>query len=321
MREKAKTLLAGKQADSVLGWQSGQFYYDNTPTFFDSAEQAESLVWNGFCGGNLSKNLIDAGKKGKKTAAFLKPCETLSVNQMLKDNQISKENVVIIGVGCAGMFDVNKLKAQGIKGILEIEEGESLLTVKTLYGDNQVDKKDILLEKCLACKNSEHAVYDELLGETPESFKPEYDRFLEVAEIEAMSASEKFDFWQSHLSKCIRCNACRNTCPACSCVQCIFDDKNSGMDSKANSDSFEEQLFHIVRAYHVAGRCSDCGECSRVCPQNIPLHLINRKFIKDINKYYGDYQAGADVDEKAPLLTFKLDDFEPTLTAKAKGRR
>ncbi|MFR1039192.1 MAG: 4Fe-4S binding protein [Clostridium sp.] len=26
-------------------------------------------------------------------------------------------------------------------------------------------------------------------------------------------------------------------------------------------------MFHIIRAFHVAGRCTDCGECSRVCPQ------------------------------------------------------
>lgn len=63
------------------------------------------------------------------------------------------------------------------------------------------------------------------------------------------------------------------------------------MPKRAAADSFEESMFHIIRAFHVAGRCTDCGECSRVCPQNIPLHLLNRKFIKDINTFYGAYQA------------------------------
>ena len=69
-------------------------------------------------------------------------------------------------------------------------------------------------------------------------------------------------------------------------------------------------MFHIIRAFHVAGRCTDCGECSRVCPQNIPLHLLNRKFIKDMNEFYGDYQAGEDPEKKPPLGTYTLGDRE-----------
>ena len=63
----------------------------------------------------------------------------------------------------------------------------------------------------------------------------------------------------------------------------------------------------------MAGRCTDCGECSRVCPQHIPLHLLNRKFIKDINELYGPYMAGADMETKSPLTDFTLDDCEPSV--------
>ena len=94
------------------------------------------------------------------------------------------------------------------------------------------------------------------------------------------------------IAGCIRCNACRNVCPACSCRKCVFDSNKFDSAQKANVDSFEEKMFHIIRAFHVAGRCTDCGECSRVCPQGIPLHLFNRKFIKDIDTFYGEYQAG-----------------------------
>ena len=113
--------------------------------------------------------------------------------------------------------------------------------------------------------------------------------------------------------KRIRCNACRNVCPACSCMKCVFDNPVSGAAGKVNSNSFEEKMFHIIRAFHVAGRCTDCGECSRVCPQGIPLHLLNRKFIKDIDELYGDYQAGEEVGSRAPLVNFTFDDAEPSV--------
>ena len=159
------------------------------------------------------------------------------------------------------------------------------------------------------CKGKEHVVYDELLGESADTV--DADRFAEVQCIEAMTPEEKFAFFQSELSKCIRCNACRNVCPACSCRKCVFDSTAFNSEQKANTTSFEEKMFHIIRAFHVAGRCTDCGECSRVCPQGIPLHLFNRKFIKDINNLYGEYQAGSDLDAKAPLTSFTTDDAEP----------
>ena len=133
-----------------------------------------------------------------------------------------------------------------------------------------------------------------------------------VEKLEAMSADERYEFWRGELSRCIRCNACRDVCPACTCEKCVFDNPQSGVENKAITDSFEEKMFHIIRAFHVAGRCTDCGECSRVCPQHIPLHLLNRKFIKDINSFYGEYQAGAEVGSRAPLVDYTTEDMEPS---------
>lgn len=152
-----------------------------------------------------------------------------------------------------------------------------------------------------------------IIGESKDT--KDADRFAEVEKIEKMSPEERFAFFQKELSKCIRCNACRNACPACSCRKCVFDSTKFDSAQKANVDSFEEKMFHIIRAFHVAGRCTDCGECSRVCPQGIPLHLFNRKFIKDIDTFYGEYQAGADAESKGPLTSFTFDDVEPGVVA------
>ena len=38
---------------------------------------------------------------------------------------------------------------------------------------------------------------------------------------------------------------------------------------------------------------------------------MNRKFIKDINEFYGDYQAGEEVGSRAPLVNYTKEDIEP----------
>ena len=316
MLARVKELIADGTADRVVGWKTGEFVYDVTPAVFGADDTFEEFVFNGFCGANQSKFLVNAPKGEKKMLVLLKPCDTYSYNQLIKEHRINPEQIYALGIPCTGMFDINKVRALGITGITGFEENGEEVIFHTLYGDEKAARKDILLERCLVCKGKQHVCGDELL--IPDEEAPDVpnggDRMELVEKLEKMSEQERFDFWRSELSKCIRCNACRNACPACTCRNCVFDNPASGVDSKANTDTFEENMFHIIRAYHVAGRCTDCGECSRVCPQNIPLHLLNRKFIKDINELYGEYQAGADSTEpRGPLTSYTQDDAEPSI--------
>ena len=315
---RAKELLADGTVNRVLGWKAGDLPYNPEPAYFEKEEDLEEFVYNGFCGANLSKYMIEASKLPGKTLVCLKPCDTYSFQQLMKEHRVDREKAYIIGVGCKGKLDIEKIRKMGIKGIKSIaganlEDEAETLTIETLYGEKEVPYKDAMLERCHVCKGKDHMIFDEIIGESKET--KDADRFAEVERIEAMSPEEKFAFFQKELSKCIRCNACRNVCPACSCRKCVFDSNKFDSAQKANVDSFEEKMFHIIRAFHVAGRCTDCGECSRVCPQGIPLHLFNRKFIKDIDELYGEYQAGADLEERGPLTSYQLDDAEPGIVA------
>ncbi len=311
--EKAISLLENGTVCSVLGWKKGEFDYDITPAVFNSKEEIEAnFVWNDFCGANFSKYLVQKTRKAEgKILVFLKPCDTYSFNQLLTEHRFDREKVYAVGVPCEGMVDIDKIKAitgDGISGIACNDKIE----VSSIYNDEivKIDAKDVLEARCLTCKSKKHVAYDELIGEEGETL--ESNRFDEVAKLEAMTPDERFEFWQNELSKCIRCNACRDICPACTCETCVFNNPKSSVENKATANSFEEKMFHIIRAFHVAGRCTDCGECSRVCPQNIPLHLLNRKFIKDIDSFYGEYQAGAEVGSRAPLANYTTEDIEPS---------
>lgn len=314
MIEKAKQLLQNRTVNRVLGWKTGEFDYDITPAVFNTADELDKdFVYNSLAAANLSKYLVKESKKDGKILVFLKPCDSYSFQQLMKEHRVIRENVYIVGIECYGKTDIEKIKANGLNGISKITDNESSYTVETIYGDKAgIKKYDVMLERCEACKSKKIVVFDELL-ENNGDVVDDCNRFDMVAKLEAMTPDERFEFWQNELSRCIRCNACRNVCPACTCEKCVFDNDNSGVAQKAAANSFEENMFHIIRAFHVAGRCTDCGECSRVCPQNIPLHLLNRKFIKDINEFYGDYQAGEDMDTRPPLVNFNMDDVEPSI--------
>ena len=303
--EKAKSLLADGKVQKVLGWKKGLFDEDITPAVFTSAEELDKdFVFNKFCKANLSKYLVKItreievkksttrmnntmAKQRDPNAAqapipsevvlvFLKPSDTYSFTQLLKENRITREDVYAIGVPCQDTLDGGEL--------------------------------------CESCTGKKHVSCDELLGvDENEEASPNTKRMEEVSKLEAMTSEQRFEFWRNEFSRCIRCNACRNVCPACTCEKCVFDNNALYTTQKVAETSFEENLFHIIRAWHVAGRCTDCGECSRVCPQNIPLYLLNRKFIKDINEIYGEYQAGADMESKPAMITFKEDDAEPSI--------
>ncbi len=311
MEKRAAELLSDGTVNRVLGWTAGEFPYDMTPAVFNSVKELEDgFVYNDFCGANLSKYLIKESKKEGKIAVFLKPCDTYSFNQLLAEHRIARDKVYVIGIECYGKADVEKLKDMGMTGIIGICKKDGNYTVETVYGNHTVKAAEATAGRCLTCKSKKHVVYDELIGSDGD-VEPDCGRFDEVQKLEAMTPDERYAFWRGELSRCIRCNACRNVCPACSCEQCVFDNPASGVSQKAAVNSFEENMFHIIRAFHVAGRCTDCGECSRVCPQHIPLHLLNRKFIKDIDNFYGEYQAGADPSAKPPLGTYTKGDIEP----------
>jgi len=310
--DRLTALLNDGTVARVLGWKKGDMPYDPEPAIFNSAEELKDFVYDGFCGANLSKMMIEATKLEGKTAVCLKPCDTYSFNQLIREHRVNRDNAYIIGVGCRGKLDIGKIKKDA-KGITEISgtelDGQEKVTIKTIYGDKEINYTDALLGRCHVCKGKEHMIADETWGESKDT--ADQERFEEVQKLEAMTAEERFEFFKNELSKCIRCNACRNVCPACSCRKCVFDNTKFDAQQKANVDSFEEKMFHIIRAFHVAGRCTDCGECSRVCPEGIPLHLFNRKFIKDIDKYYGEFQAGKDPEAQSPLTDFTFEDIEP----------
>ena len=118
---RAKELLEGGTVVRVLGWKKGDLPYNPEPHIFTTAEELDKdFIYNGFCGANLSKYMIAASRLEGKTLVFLKPCDTFSFNQLIKEHQVNRENTYIIGVGCKGKLDHRKFAAMGLGDIAEI---------------------------------------------------------------------------------------------------------------------------------------------------------------------------------------------------------
>ena len=129
---RAKELLTEGVVTRVLGWKKGDLPYNPEPAYFTTVEELDTLTYDAFCGANLSKYMIEASKQEGKTLVFLKPCDTYSYNQLIKEHRVDREKAYIIGVGCKGKLDIEKIKALGIKGIEEITEKENTLEIKTI---------------------------------------------------------------------------------------------------------------------------------------------------------------------------------------------
>ena len=56
---RAKELLESGEVARVLGWKKGDLPYNPEPAYFNTVEELKDFVYNGFCGANLSKYLIE----------------------------------------------------------------------------------------------------------------------------------------------------------------------------------------------------------------------------------------------------------------------
>ena len=159
---RAKELLSDGTVVRVLGWRKGDTDFSAEPAFFESAESLDEFTYDGFCGANLSKYMIKASKEEGKTLVFLKPCDTYSFNQLIKEHRVDREKTYIVGVGCDGKLDIEKIREAGCKGITAVTEDGDTIKVATVYGDKELKREDVILERCKACKGGKHVAYDEL---------------------------------------------------------------------------------------------------------------------------------------------------------------
>lgn len=298
LRNTARDLLEKGDVRVVIGYGWNRRKSRTTPVFITSPEDADRLVWNPLCVNNLSvyltrkfKDIQDLGRP----AIVAKGCDIKNIAVLISEGQVKREDVHIIGMVCDGVVYRQELWPTGPKGA-DMSAG--------------LDPKTMPV-KCHNCDVRNPHITDTVIGDKSEFTPPEEPTgmvFDKIKEIDAMSSAEKWNFWMEHFTRCIKCYACRQVCSLCYCERCITE-KNMPQWVETSAHPRGNLSWNLIRAQHLAGRCTFCGECERACPVNIPLNLVNQKLVMVVKDAF-DYRSGYDEKVHPPMIVFDPEDKE-----------
>ena len=300
LRKEARKLLEEGRVDHIIGFATGSLKFSTTPLITKEKEEVASLVINRFMVNNLAKFLTEiTGRVG----IVAKGCDGRSIVSLIQDNQVVRENVVIIGVPCSGLIDIAKVEKLVGKDRDEIDDialrGEKVTV--TVDGERKdFPAKEVFFEHCLGCEFPTPQEHDTLIGEPVAAVGHEELNRKRIKELKDMAPQQRWAFWKEQFTRCIRCYACRQVCPACFCERCFVEESEPQWVLPVPKWQ-DNLIFQIIRNIHVAGRCTDCGECERVCPVNIPLRSLTKKMYGLVNEMF-NYEAGTDKNAP-PLMT------------------
>jgi ferredoxin len=270
LRETCRQLLRDDVVQVVIGYGQREPGMSVYPVFVTQPEQAEQLTWNEACHANLVAyvNRPDVRALGK-AAVVVKACDERALVVLEQECQIDRSDIYVIGLACDGVDQPRTAK-------------------------------------CQSCVNQTPRFADVVIGTAAETSQNPVERIAPLDTFLQKSPAERMAYWQHEFSRCTKCYACRQVCPLCYCRQCIVD-KNRPVRVDTSATLKGNFAWHITRAFHLAGRCVGCDECTRVCPAGIELRLLNQSLTRAAAEFF-DCEPGSAPHALPVIGTYSEDD-------------
>lgn len=262
--------------------------------------------------------------KGARVVLILRPCEIRAYKELTKLTQVEREAIIAVSVDCFGAVS-SRSKPENLP--------HDVKGLKDYFNTTEA-----MRPACGGCRQRRGVVGDAgiRVGEDGNlwacAYTPAGEGLLETVEgsssetpkmylLEA-PAAERFQTDMAQFSRdfesCMMCKNCRDMCPVCYCIDCVFNGdeylpKGDALLNKVLRTGSTEipqgkEMFHLIRMFHVSQVCVGCGSCEEACPQSIPL----TKYFKGVSERLQgifSYQSGRSFDEEIPYLTFKEDEL------------
>jgi len=271
-------------------------------------------------------------------AVLLRPCEIRAFVENVKQSQGDLANVFIISCTCRGVIPTRKLLTDNRINVLnnlfentraacrtctEFIPGSYADMTVLIASDEPQDGTIIYLHTEKAVEIAEELAFFELKKAPPimkfissllNSRKTALKQLLETTP----AVDEGLHSMVSLFSACVGCRGCREVCPLCNCVVCDYETARTIHSPEVIRTELEIKgsirvpsgttQFQLGRLMHIAPLCIACGQCSDVCPVDIPVSDIFIRAGKLIQGYLA-YSPGIDIDDTTPMATFKEEEL------------
>ncbi len=275
-------------------------------------------------------SLLLGSNSGKTTALVLKPCEKRALFELVKLNQCTLENAIIITADCHGRVENSDyLQCEG-----EIDNDMITSSCRTctqfisetsdihmnIFGcpgnisfSAGTEKGKAALEKL------DYGITDipDTRAEKIDDIMTRHRKNMDALTEDVLSYINKVDKFQEVIGNCLNCYNCMTICPVCYCKECVFKtDIFSHMPetlmNRADKKGViklptDTTMFHMTRLAHMSHACVGCGQCTSVCPSNIPVADIFKVVSKNTQDFF-DYMPGENIEDNIPYLNYKEKD-------------